>query len=105
MVRALSIPRPAYIAAHSPAGPAPTMITSYPCLVWSFIHPQLSVGDPQLQSWRPGITGEPPPPPPAKPPRFDFPPRALPTRHRSERRPPPPPPPHPRPPPPPADPA
>src|SRR3989441_9324409 len=58
MVRALSIPRPAYIAAHSPAGPAPTMITSYPCLVWSFIHPQLSVGDPQLQSWRPGITGE-----------------------------------------------
>src|SRR2546428_11823817 len=30
MVTALSMPRPAYIAAHSPAGPAPTMITSYP---------------------------------------------------------------------------
>src|ERR1700694_3404650 len=29
MVRALSIPRPAYSAAHSPAGPAPTMMTSY----------------------------------------------------------------------------
>src|SRR6266487_1453281 len=32
MVTALSMPRPAYIAAHSPAGPAPTMITSYPLM-------------------------------------------------------------------------
>src|SRR2546430_2416205 len=58
MVRALSMPRPAYIAAHSPAGPAPTMITSYPCLVLSVIRPQVSVRNPQLQSRRLGIADE-----------------------------------------------
>src|SRR2546425_320663 len=31
------MPRPAYIAAHSPAGPAPTMITSYPLVTVSVI--------------------------------------------------------------------
>src|SRR3989441_7260281 len=87
MVRALSIPRPAYIAAHSPAGPAPTMITSYPCLVWSFIHPQLSVGDPQLQSWRPGITGERSRQLLAKSHGFDFDIGALRTRQLLECRP------------------
>src|SRR6266550_3685767 len=58
MVRALSMPRPAYIAAHSPAGPAPTMITSYPCLALSVIRPQLSVRTTQLQARRLGIAGE-----------------------------------------------
>src|SRR2546422_7197944 len=91
MVRALSIPRPAYIAAHSPAGPAPTMITSYPCLVWSFIRPQLSVGDPQLQSWRPGITGERSRPTPAQTPRVAFYIRGPRTRPPLSRPPPPPP--------------
>src|SRR5881396_892339 len=37
IVTALSMPRPAYIAAHSPAGPAPTMITSYPLVTLSRI--------------------------------------------------------------------
>src|SRR3989442_7900110 len=37
MVRALSMPRPAYRAAHSPAGPAPTMMTSYSRLASSVI--------------------------------------------------------------------
>src|SRR2546427_12870336 len=37
MVRALSMPRPAYRAAHSPAGPAPTMMTSYSRLARSVI--------------------------------------------------------------------
>src|SRR5712691_1124961 len=58
IVRALSMPRPAYIAAHSPAGPAPTMITSYPCLALSVIRPQLSVRKTQLQSWRLGMAGQ-----------------------------------------------
>src|SRR6266480_146469 len=58
MVRALSMPRPAYIAAHSPAGPAPTMITSYPCLALSVIRPQLSVRTTQLQARWLGIAGE-----------------------------------------------
>src|SRR2546430_3836331 len=66
IVRALSMPRPAYIAAHSPAGPAPTMITSYGCLTLSLIGPQFFVRNPQLQSRRLGIAGEPPPPPPAR---------------------------------------
>src|SRR5205823_13540241 len=44
MVSVFSIPRPAYIAAHSPAGPAPTMITSYPLLGRSVIRPE-------FQSW------------------------------------------------------
>src|SRR4029077_5568406 len=87
MVRARSMPRPAYIAAHSPAGPAPTMITSYPCLVWSFIRPQLSVGDSQLQSWRHGITGERSRQLLAKPYGFDFDIGALRTRQLLECRP------------------
>src|SRR5207249_33023 len=53
------MPRPAYIAAHSPAGPAPTMITSYGCLTLSLIGPQFSIRNPQLQSRRLGIAGEP----------------------------------------------
>src|SRR2546426_6674817 len=61
------MPRPAYIAAHSPAGPAPTMITSYGCLTLSLIGPQFSVRNPQLQSRRLGIAGEPSPPPLAEP--------------------------------------
>src|SRR5256712_4157399 len=52
------MPRPAYIAAHSPAGPAPTMITSYPSLAVSFIGPQFSVRPPQLQPRRFGIAGK-----------------------------------------------
>src|SRR5438876_10918175 len=52
------MPRPAYIAAHSPAGPAPTMITSYGCLTLSLIGPQFFVRNPQLQSRRLGIAGE-----------------------------------------------
>src|SRR6266699_1227681 len=48
------MPRPAYMAAHSPAGPAPTMITSYPVLVSSLIGRQFSVGAAQLEAWRPG---------------------------------------------------
>src|SRR5216117_2077405 len=36
MVRALSIPRPAYSAAHRPAGPAPMMMT-YSCCLCSAI--------------------------------------------------------------------
>src|SRR6266508_3353297 len=36
-VTAFSMPRPAYNAAHSPAGPAPTMITSYPLVACSVI--------------------------------------------------------------------
>src|SRR5882672_8341521 len=87
IVRALSMPRPAYIAAHSPAGPAPTMITSYPCLVWSFIRPQVSVGHPQLQSWRRTITGERSRQLLAKPHGFDFDIGMLRTRQLLECRP------------------
>src|SRR6266550_9520971 len=72
MVRALSMPRPAYIAAHSPAGPAPTMITSYPCLGLSVIRPQLSVRTTQLQPRRLGIAGERSGQLLAKPHRLDF---------------------------------
>src|SRR5882762_10408412 len=72
MVRALSMPRPAYIAAHIPAGPAPTMITSYPCLALCVIRPHPSVGHTQLQSWRLGLAGERSRQLLAKPHRFDF---------------------------------
>src|SRR5207302_2138888 len=58
IVSALSIPRPAYMAAHSPAGPAPTMITSYSVLVWSVISHPFSVGVAQLQPRRIGGSGE-----------------------------------------------
>src|SRR6266850_2581775 len=44
MVSDLSIPRPAYNAAHSPAGPAPTMMTSYSRLPCSAMLPK-------FQSW------------------------------------------------------
>src|ERR1051325_4917006 len=44
IARVLSMPRPAYMAAHSPAGPAPTMITSYPLVALSVIRPE-------FQSW------------------------------------------------------
>src|SRR5438128_1269373 len=43
MVSPLSMPRPAYKAAHSPAGPAPTMITSYSFLRCSVIRLPFSV--------------------------------------------------------------
>src|SRR5258706_13377878 len=72
IVRALSMPRPAYIAAHSPAGPAPTMITSYPRLALSVIRPQLSVGNTQLQSRWLGIAAQGPPQLLAKPHRLHF---------------------------------
>src|SRR5437773_1853066 len=72
MVSVFSIPRPAYIAAHSPAGPAPTMITSYPVLVSSLIGRLFSVGAAQLEAWRPGLPGQGPREPLAKPNRFDL---------------------------------
>src|SRR2546426_3059894 len=87
IVRALSMPRPAYIAAHSPAGPAPTMITSYPRLALSVIRPHPSVGNTQLQSWRLGIAGECSRQLLAKPHRFDFDIGPLRTRQVLERRP------------------
>src|SRR5260370_6878642 len=40
MVSARSMPRPAYMAAHSPAGPAPTMMTSYPFEPVSVMRPE-----------------------------------------------------------------
>src|ERR1051325_9677818 len=40
IAKVLSMPRPAYMAAHSPAGPAPTMITSYPLVALSVIRPE-----------------------------------------------------------------
>src|SRR5882724_2315448 len=86
IVRALSMPRPAYIAAHSPAGPAPTMITSYPCLALFVIRPQLSLGNAQLQSWRLGIAGERSRQLLAKPNRFDFDVGPLRARQLLERR-------------------
>src|SRR6267142_483805 len=86
MVRALSMPRPAYIAAHSPAGPAPTMITSYPCLALSLIRPQLSVHNTQRQSWRLGIAGQRARQPLAKLHRFDFDIGPLRARQLLERR-------------------
>src|SRR5882724_10921167 len=86
MVRALSMPRPAYIAAHSPAGPAPTMITSYPCLALSVIRPQLSVRNTQLQSWRLGLAGQRSRQLLAKPNCFDFDIGPLRARQLVERR-------------------
>src|SRR2546422_4342843 len=76
------MPRPAYIAAHSPAGPAPTMITSYASLAVSFIGPQFSVRPPQLQPRRLGIAGKRSLELRAKPNRFDLDIRSL----RSEER-------------------
>src|ERR1041385_5950101 len=52
------MPRPAYMAAHSPAGPAPTMITSYPSLAASLSRPHSPARPPQLQPRRLGITGK-----------------------------------------------
>src|SRR4029077_4012416 len=51
-VTALSIPRPAYIAAHRPAGPAPTMITSYSLISTSLIF------RPPFQSWGISLPGQ-----------------------------------------------
>src|SRR6266550_6442747 len=87
MVRALSMPRPAYIAAHSPAGPAPTMITSYPSLAVSFIGPQFSVRPPQLQPRRFGIAGKRSLELRTKPNRFDLDIGSLPARQLFERAP------------------
>src|SRR5229473_8256840 len=87
IVRALSMPRPAYMAAHSPAGPAPTMITSYPSLAVSVIGPQFSVRRTQLQPWRFGITGKRSLELRAKPNRFDLDIRPLPARQFFERPP------------------
>src|SRR2546428_2889301 len=60
IVSNLSMPRPAYIAAHRPAGPAPTMITSYPLEALSVIQSSVpsSVRSTQLQSRRLGVAGE-----------------------------------------------
>src|ERR1041385_1773685 len=52
------MPRPAYMAAHSPAGAAPTMITSYPSLAGSLSRPHSPARPPQLQPRRLGITGK-----------------------------------------------
>src|SRR5438045_1703270 len=87
MVSALSMPRPAYIAAHSPAGPAPTMITSYASLAVSFIGPQFSVRPPQLQPRRLGIAGKRSLELRAKPNRFDLDIGSLPARQLFERAP------------------
>src|SRR5207245_5725312 len=43
------MPRPAYIAAHSPAGPAPTMITSYPLVTVSVIGLPFSITRAELE--------------------------------------------------------
>src|SRR6266700_3971767 len=87
IVRALSMPRPAYMAAHSPAGPAPTMITSYPSLAVSLIGPQFSVRRTQLQPRRFGITGKGALELRAKPNRFDLDIGSLPARQLFERPP------------------
>src|SRR6266516_1065607 len=87
IVRALSMPRPAYIAAHSPAGPAPTMITSYPSLAVSFIGPQFSVRPPPLQARRLGSAGKRSLELRAKPNRFDLDIGSLPARQLFERTP------------------
>src|SRR3989442_809696 len=55
IVSALSIPRPAYIAAHSPAGPAPTMMTSYSFLPCSVIRLPFSVDSSELEPRRGGV--------------------------------------------------
>src|SRR2546427_6561575 len=55
MVRALSMPRPAYMAAQSPAGPPPTMITSYELRFSVIRHPFLRTGT-KLQSRRVALT-------------------------------------------------
>src|SRR5437867_12327030 len=81
------MPRPAYMAAHSPAGPAPTMITSYPSLPVSLLGPQCSRRPPQLQPWRFGITGKRSLELRAKPNRFDLDIRSLPARQLFERAP------------------
>src|SRR5437867_12837409 len=85
IVSALSMPRPAYIAAHSPAGPAPTMITSYRCLALSVIGPQFSGRNTPLQSRRLGVAGERSRQPFAKPNRFDLDIGALRARQLLER--------------------
>src|SRR5213593_4697413 len=87
IVRALSIPRPAYMAAHSPAGPAPTMITSYSVLVSSAISHPFSVRVAQLQPGRIGGSGERSGEPLAEPNRFDLDVRPLRARQLLERRP------------------
>src|SRR2546422_7398801 len=81
------MPRPAYVAAHSPGGPAPTMITSYPSLAVSFIGPQFSVRPPQLQPRSLGIAGKRTLELRAKPNRFDLDIGSLPTRQLFERAP------------------
>src|SRR5436309_9543602 len=87
IVSALSIPRPAYMAAHSPAGPAPTMITSYSVLVWSVISHPFSVGVAQLQPRRIGGSGERLGKPLAEPNCFDLDIGPLGARQLLERRP------------------
>src|SRR5947208_5007599 len=87
IVRALSMPRPAYIAAHSPAGPAPTMTTSYPCLALSLIRPRFSIAKTQLQARRLSIVGDRSRQLLAKANRFDFDVWPLRARQFLERRP------------------
>src|SRR2546422_7463378 len=81
------MPRPAYMAAHSPAGPAPTMITSYASLAVSFIGPQFSVRPPQLQPRSLGIAGKRSLELRTKPNRFDLDIGSLPARQLFERAP------------------
>src|SRR2546426_7298572 len=87
LVRAWSPPRPAYMAAPAPAGPAPTMITSSSVLVSSAISHPFSVRVAQLQPGRLGSSGERSREPLAKPNRFDLDVRPLRARPLLERRP------------------
>src|SRR6267143_5449629 len=50
-----SIPRPTYMAAHNPAGPAPTMITSNWFLPYSVIGLPFSLGATELEPRRGGV--------------------------------------------------
>src|SRR3989442_2016466 len=89
IVSDLSMPRPAYIAAHRPAGPAPTMITSYPLEALSVIKSSVpsSVRSTQLQSRRLGVAGERLLEPLAKPHRLDLHISPLRARQLLQRRP------------------
>src|SRR5712692_7128154 len=55
MVSPRSIPRPAYMAAHNPAGPAPTMITSYWFFPYSVIRLPFSLVATELELRRVGV--------------------------------------------------
>src|SRR2546422_10118189 len=81
------MPRPAYIAAHSPTRRSSDLITSYASLAVSFIGPQFSVRPPQLQPRRLGIAGKRSLELRAKPTRSDLDISSLPARKLFERAP------------------